>query len=130
MACAADLLEGSLSFTQLLNMDLDALEDEEEEEEEPPPKPATTGRSGGHAGPDGIAEVPTRPRTRRGVPPAAASSVPSPAARTVQASQVTVTTAQYTHFVLVTAPLHAVLCCGGLCLAVLCCASPGTIMSV
>ena len=83
---AAHQLDGSLSFTQLLNMDLDALEEEEEEEEEPPPKPAGGGRAagGGHAGPNGIAEVPTRPRTRRGIPAAAAS----PAARTTPANQV------------------------------------------
>ena len=80
MLLAAHQLDGSLSFTQLLNMDLDALEEVEEEEEEPPPKPA----GGGHAGPNGIAEVPTRPRTRRGIPAAAAS----PAPRTTPANQV------------------------------------------
>lgn len=86
---AADRLEGSLSFTQLLNMDLDAVEEEEEEEEEPPPKPAPAGRSGAHVGPNGITEVPTRPRTRRGMPAAAATAQASPAAQPVQASQVT-----------------------------------------
>lgn len=66
-------------------MDLDALsEEEEEEEDEPPPKPARSGRApaSAHAGPDGIAEVPTRPRTRRGVPAAvAAGTSPAPLAK-------------------------------------------------
>lgn len=72
-------------------MDLDALsdEEEEEEEEEPPPKPARSGRApaSAHAGPDGIAEVPTRPRTRRGVP-AAVSAGTSPAPLAKQPNQV------------------------------------------